>query len=166
MTFTFQNVWENRDAFIEACREKEAYESELKPLIEAKTENEFMQVVYDNFYWICSEIADFEPKFDRAFYFKDGYAKVVLNGKWGFVKEDGSYLIEPRFDYIHRFYEDCAVVELDGKFGYIKTDGTYLAPPIYDFLFNEVESVVRAYLRGIKYTINKANGQILEYSTE
>ena len=129
MTFTFQNVWENRDAFIEACKKAGACKTQFKPLIEAKTKNEFMQVVYDNFNWICFKIEDFEPKFNFAFDFKNDFARVKLNGKWGFVKEDGSYLVKPKFDWARDFANGLALVKLKGKYGFINNNGSYLIEP-------------------------------------
>lgn len=123
MTFTFQNVWENRDAFIEACKKAWACEAQFKRLIEAKTKDEFMQVIYDNFNWINDSIREFEPKFYDADKFYEGFASVELNEKYGFIKEDGSYLVEPIFDFGCYFSNGLARVELDGKHYNLDTNG-------------------------------------------
>ncbi|SDB40620.1 WG containing repeat-containing protein [Pseudobutyrivibrio sp. YE44] len=51
--------------------------------------------------------------FDKAYAFSDdGYAKVKLNGKYGFIKRDGSWLLEPQFDDVTSFSYGYATVKL------------------------------------------------------
>lgn len=53
------------------------------------------------------------------------------NGNYGFVDENGNWVIEPKFcQYAFRY--GIAKVKLDGKYGYIKEDGTYLVEPKFD----------------------------------
>ncbi|EIL3899587.1 WG repeat-containing protein, partial [Campylobacter coli] len=39
-----------------------------------------------------------KPNFDDAWYFREGLAKVGLNGKYGFIDKSGKIVIEPIFD--------------------------------------------------------------------
>ena len=93
------------------------------------------------------------PIFDSVERFKDGFAAVCLNGKWGYIKADGSFLVKPMFDnpfhedydglddwyyerYNNNFHKDIALIKLNGKFGFLKSDGSYLAIPQYDDTVN------------------------------
>ena len=59
-------------------------------------------------------------------------AKVMSNGKYGFVGFDFEYRIEPIFDYAECFCDGFALVVIDGKFGFVKKDGKYLVKPLFD----------------------------------
>lgn len=51
-----------------------------------------------------------DAKYDDAQLFSEGYAAVCLNDKWGYIDENGKYLIEPMYDYAASFSEGKAVV--------------------------------------------------------
>ena len=55
------------------------------------------------------------------------------NNLWGFVDEEGKWVIKPKFRDAEDFSEGFAAVKLDGKWGYIKSDGKWLVEPrFYD----------------------------------
>lgn len=60
----------------------------------------------------------------HPFFAEDGYAAVVVNGKWGFIDKDGEMKIEPQFDDARSFMNGLAAVEKNGKWGYITESGT------------------------------------------
>ena len=66
------------------------------------------------------------PKFFEVFDFHEGFSRVKLDGKWGFIKTDGTWLVEPKFDYAGDFKNGTAYVELEGEEGTIDTDGKYI----------------------------------------
>ncbi|EIA59603.1 WG repeat-containing protein, partial [Campylobacter coli] len=39
-----------------------------------------------------------KPKFDSIWSFREGLAKVGLNGKYGLIDKSGKIVIEPKFD--------------------------------------------------------------------
>jgi len=49
----------------------------------------------------------------------DGIAPVMLDGKWGFIKKDGSKIIDTKYDDAYAFGYGVAPVKLDGKWFYI-----------------------------------------------
>ena len=51
------------------------------------------------------------------------------NNLWGFVDEEGKWVIKPKFRDAEDFSEGFAAVKLDGKWGYIKSDGKWLVKP-------------------------------------
>ncbi len=60
------------------------------------------------------------PKYDYAGYFREGLARVKLNGKWGYVDKTGREVIPPKYDDSWDFREGLARVERNGKRFYIK----------------------------------------------
>ncbi|HEV2153290.1 WG repeat-containing protein [Bradyrhizobium sp.] len=56
---------------------------------------------------------------------------VKIDGKWGRIRSDGSWLIEPRFDYLSN-NSDPLVASIAGKRGIMKLDGTWLIEPKFD----------------------------------
>ena len=51
---------------------------------------------------------------------KNLFKKRDENGKWGFVDEDGNWVIEHKFDNTDNFSEGFANIEMNYKRGYIK----------------------------------------------
>jgi hypothetical protein len=52
-------------------------------LVSAKTEAEFLDIVYRNFNWVNEMIDNFKPKFKYSDDFKNGVARVQLCRKYG-----------------------------------------------------------------------------------
>ena len=51
--------------------------------------------------------------------------------KYGFIEQDGSYLVEPRFERAESFSEGLAVVIENGKYGFIYRTGKIVIEPKY-----------------------------------
>jgi WG containing repeat len=56
---------------------------------------------------------------------------VKLDGKWGRIRPDGSWLLEPKFDYLSGG-GDVFVASIDGKRGFMRSDGSWLIEPKFD----------------------------------
>jgi hypothetical protein len=121
--FTLENVFNKREEFEKACKSVGACAGEYSKLLESKTEEDFMEVIYNNFDWINVNIDGFEPKFDEVYSFSGDFAVVKLGSKWGFIDKSGKYLVEPKFDYVNNFSEGFACVKLGGKWGIIDKSG-------------------------------------------
>lgn len=87
--------------------------------------------------------------FEYAGDFNEGFAKVVLNRKWGFIntngeivinkeilKSEGEVLTSLLFESVSDFKEGLAVVKVRGKYGYIDYNGNFVIKP--QFLFASV----------------------------
>jgi hypothetical protein len=68
-----------------------------------------------------------EAKFEDAWDFKEGLARVKYFGKWGFVDETGKMPIDPEYDYAWDFSDGKAKVRLpDGSTRFVGRDGRLL----------------------------------------
>jgi len=70
------------------------------------------------------------PQFEYAGYFHNGLAKVIVKGKTGYIRQDGTMAIEPRFEEGDDFFDTITVVRgyFQNKFQnlYINTCGIIL----------------------------------------
>ncbi len=71
--------------------------------------------------------------YDIAFNFKEGRAKVKLNGKYGFIDKNGNQITDIKYDQACYYYGGRAQVMLNGKCGYIDLEGNEVIPLIYDY---------------------------------
>lgn len=69
------------------------------------------------------------PAFQWADYFHDNFARVVVDGKTGFISRLGRFVIPAKFPYADRFQNGYAIVG-DGKghFGFINEAGRLIVP--------------------------------------
>lgn len=68
-----------------------------------------------------------EPKYDYiGKEFINGFAKIRLNDKYGFIGENGE-IIEPQFDYVWSFEDDMtAKIFTDKKMKFINTKDEFI----------------------------------------
>jgi hypothetical protein len=68
-------------------------------------------------------------RYDAAYCFNHGFARVVVGDKWGFIDRNGNYLVQPVYDYAGDFFRyDLAGVIRDGRLGFIDTTGALVIP--------------------------------------
>ncbi|MFN8394338.1 MAG: WG repeat-containing protein [Bacteroidia bacterium] len=92
-----------------------------------------------------------KPKYSLAFDFKDGWAKIGINGKQGFVDKTGAEVIPPTYDKATAFYEDLAGVLVDGKWGFIDRANKMAIPAQYMEVQNFSEGVCPIKTDSAKY---------------
>lgn len=80
--------------------------------------------------------------YDVIYPFKNGKAKVIKNGKMGFINMQGEEIIKPEFDQVYPFEKGVARVENMGKLGLINEQGEILLDPIYDYIGTTKENLV------------------------
>ena len=80
--------------------------------------------------FVCSEIRLVKEidmtdvaKFNIAWSFSEGFALVVLDGKWNFIDTSGNLLSEQWYDWVYSFSEGFAIVKLNGKLYRIDKEG-------------------------------------------
>jgi hypothetical protein len=71
-------------------------------------------------------------KYDMAFDFKDGFAKIKSNGQFGFINTEGVEVVPPSYNKIANVAEGKAAVEIDGQWGFIDMKNKLFLPAIYD----------------------------------
>ena len=66
---------------------------------------EFLKILsrLDNISIDKSDIEDFPSKYDVADGFSEGLARVILNGKWGFIDKSGREVIPCKYDNAWKF---------------------------------------------------------------
>lgn len=64
--------------------------------------------------------------YDCAYTFKDGYARVEKDGKYGFIDENGNISIDIKYDYANDFSNGRAKVELNGQKFEIDKNGNHV----------------------------------------
>ncbi len=88
--------------------------------------------------------------YDVIYPFKNGRAKVIRNGKMGFIDMQGEEVIKPEFDQIYPFEKGYARVEKMGLLGLINEQGEILLDPIYDYIGNNKDGLVIVTRKGKK----------------
>ena len=71
-------------------------------------------------------------KYEGVSEFKNGFAKVSLNNKFGFINATGKEIIRPQYEDAHDFSQQLAAVMENGKWGYIDTTGITIFPFEFD----------------------------------
>ena len=117
--------------------------------------------------FVCSEIRLVKEidmtdvaKFDFAYYFHEGFARVKLEGKYNFIDTEGKLLSEKWYDYAGYSSEGFAVVVLNNKFNHIDTKGKLLSEQWYDWVGDFSEGFAQVKLNGKWNFINK-EGKLL-----
>ena len=70
--------------------------------------------------------------FDFARNFKQSWAAIKYNGKWGFIKNDFETIIDPVYENAQSFSDSLAPVKNDGKWGFINMNGEIVIENKYD----------------------------------
>ena len=74
--------------------------------------------------------------------FSEGLGRISMNGKWGFINEQGRVVVLPRFDNLWSFSDGMAPALLGHKWGFINRAGEMVIPPVYDVQSEFSEGVV------------------------
>ena len=69
---------------------------------------------------------DWRKKYDSVDDFHEGFARVKLEGKWGFVDVTGTVVIPLKYDYVEGWFGGFYKVKLDDKLGWITKEGKEL----------------------------------------
>ncbi|MBP7512312.1 MAG: WG repeat-containing protein [Bacteroidia bacterium] len=88
--------------------------------------------------------------YDVIYPFRNGRAKVIKNGKMGFIDMQGEEVIKPEFDQVYPFEKGLARVENIGLLGLINEQGEILLDPIYDYIGTNKDGLVILTRKGKK----------------
>ena len=95
--------------------------------------------------------------------FYDDFAVVRRgDGKWNFIKPDGSVLCDEWYDLVYDFIDGFARVQRDdGKYNLIKSDGSVLCPEWYDYVGYFHDGFAQVRRDDWKWNFIKPDGSIL-----
>jgi uncharacterized protein YlzI (FlbEa/FlbD family) len=82
-------------------------------------------------------------EYDYVSAYKNGFAKVLLNGKCGFINKNGEEICECKYDFVSDFDKKFAVIELNGKYGFINDIGIEIIP--CDYSFGDAQKLLEKY---------------------
>ena len=84
----------------------------------------------------------FKKQFEEVDVFCDGYARVKLDGKYGYINSNGDLVVPCIYDDAYCSYvpyisdpEDGYFVSLNGKYGLVFLTGEEVVPCVYDYIF-------------------------------
>lgn len=94
------------------------------------------------------------------------YKKEGNQKKWGYLDNDGSFIIEPKFELTEEFNEKgLGKIYLEGKIGLIDKNGEIVLEPMYDAMGDMEEGIFNA-VKGDRYYILDMLGNELFSSKE
>lgn len=70
-----------------------------------------------------------KPRFDKAYSFSDGIARVQDDGKYGYIDRSGELVADLMFDDAGDFSDGVALVKIGSRTGYIDKRGRYIWKP-------------------------------------
>lgn len=69
---------------------------------------------------------------------EDGWCKVELNDKYGYIDANGKEIIKPKYDYIYSPEDNgWRKVELNDKYGFVNSSGKEVVSIKYDYIYSE-----------------------------
>ena len=100
-------------------------------------------------------------KYDFAWGFREGRARVRLNRKYGFVDKSGNEVTPLKYYFASSFYEGRACVKLNGKDGYIDKSGNEVIPLKYDDAWGFSEGLALVELNNKYGFIDKSGNEVI-----
>ena len=96
-------------------------------------------------------------------YFKNGFARVRRgDGKYNFIKPDGSVLCPEWYNYTVNFIDGFAFVRRDDlKWNFIKSDGSILSSEWYNLVYDFIDGFAEVQRDDGKYNFIKPDGKLL-----
>ena len=145
---------------IEACA------SEFEELVKAQTENDWLEIIRQNFYWVCEHnIGGINKVVKDARSFREGFAPVKCSssGLWGFMKTDGTMLTGFEFYNVGGFKDGFSAVEdsSSGMWGFLKSDGTMLTGFQFGYVSDFQEGFARVQDSSGMWGFLKSDGTML-----
>jgi hypothetical protein len=71
-------------------------------------------------------------KYIKIYSDHDGYKRVIINDKWGFIDINGNEICKCKYDWVNNFCNGYALVYLKPYYGYINVNGIEIISKIYD----------------------------------
>jgi hypothetical protein len=87
-------------------------------------------------------------QYDNADDFKNGYAKVCLNNKWGLIDMMGKVVVEIKYDFAEPFSDGLAQVTANNKKGFVNKKGEIVISPRFEDTHPYTEGLIGVKMNG------------------
>jgi hypothetical protein len=134
------------------------YVSDLVNFVRIKTNNKF------NFFSIADKKNSITGDFEDARAFRNGYAFVKMNGKWGAVDEKGKQIISYTYDSLqYEWFQKSLMFRsfLNGKVGIIDLTGKVIIPNEYEVIATSLPNYLKVKKNGKWGVIRTTGGEPL-----
>jgi len=100
-----------------------------------------------------------------------GYISTKFCGRWGFIRQDGTFAVEPQFIEAFDFSEELAAVRIQDpnvqdqrlcRYGYIDRTGAVAIQPQFDAAFDFSDGIARVVVDGRRGFIDKTGKRVTE----
>jgi hypothetical protein len=107
-----------------------------------------------------SEFLPLTEKFQKIFTFNDGRARMLRNGKYGFIDRIGNIHISPQYPSAYDFSENVAAVMIAGKWAFVDKEENIVVQPFYQEVRNFQYGTARVKEKNKWFFINKEGKKI------
>ena len=101
-------------------------------------------------------------QFDYAETFSEGFAAVVIDGKFDFIDQSGNFITTQKFDIAWNFSQCFALVKKNGKYAYVDTLGKILKDKWFDQAAQMFDNYAEARISNTNFLISN-QGQVMNY---
>lgn len=107
-----------------------------------------------------------EPKYQKAYSFKDGYALVnkdpMVVKNWEFINQNGINVFDKKFSDAYGFREGLAKVSINDQWSFIDKTGNLIFQPKYEEVGNFKEGFAKVKLNGKWGFIDKSGSEVIK----
>jgi hypothetical protein len=101
-------------------------------------------------------------RFEKIFPFYEGFAKMMMKGKYGFIDPRGNVYISPQYPDAGHVSDGMVSVKINNKWGYVNTDEKLIVQPYYDLALPFHKGTAVTYSRNQYNLINKDGKELHE----
>lgn len=96
-----------------------------------------------------------QPQFEGVANFSGGFARVLTDGKWGYIDKAGAFMIQPQFLETNDFSEGLAPVRLHDKWVYIDKAGAFVIQPQFDRAWHFHNGLAKTLPGGLNHEVRR-----------
>lgn len=105
-------------------------------------------------------LSEYSSKYEKVFPFQEGRARIIKNGKFGFIDLRGNIRVAPQYLKVRDFKEGLAAVMINGKWGFIDKDENIIVQPLYAEVTDFKNGIARVSNNGKWYFVNKGDKKL------
>lgn len=100
-------------------------------------------------------------KYDHIHTYKNGFARIILNRKYGFINKYGKEIAKPQYNELNNFSDNMALFEKNGLKGFIDINGKEIITAKYKQATNFIEGLAAVAINGKWGYINKIGKEVI-----